>query len=445
MRDFCTTAATWICTAAFAIGVINPLVAAPFLPLYANMDSKTVGMPIGTGGAALGEPTALAGLTTLVTQTVPGQNRLQVSNDLSSSSARRTRWQLAGNANVNQGVLIWSFDFTPSALDKYSFLVREANTSTAEFVSMSLNAAGNFSALDQHGSIVVAPLTYAANVPMHVVLQFDMDAGTADVLINGSFLYSARLHGVSGIGAGALSIGYSSGSAGKTFVLDNVQAIHEQRHPIALDADLETRPLNMPIGAGGAAVGEPVSVSAGLVTSVQGDGSGGRELSYASSNSTNAQSLVWQWLNSAEFTSGQVVISLDVQFPKRDTYGIFVRESGGSAKSFLTLYTSNDGRVQINGASGNLFVPGFTYVAGREYRVRVAFDMDNATYDLLFDDVVLTAGRAHGVTGTRGVGRLINVIGNGAMINEAVITDNLRVEASDPLEQLSAIFQDGFE
>lgn len=445
MRGYCTPVGKWSCIAVFAIWTVNAGAAAPFLPLYANINDKTPGVPIGTGGAALGEPTNLSNLTTLIAETAPGRNYLQVSNDLSSTVARRTRWQLLGNVNVEQGVLIWSFDFTPSARDSYSFLVREANTSTASFVSINLNSSGNFLASDGNGSIAIAPLTYAANELLHVVMYMDMDAGTSDVLINGDFLYSGRVHGVTGIGVGGLSIGYSSSSSGNAFRLDNVQAIHEQRQPILLNADLEDRPLGMPIGFGGAEVGEPVSSSPQINTLVQSDGNGGRELSYASSDTTTAGSVIWQWLDNIEVLTGQVVIGLDVRFPQRDLYAFYVRESGGSAQSFLSLRTLVSGGLRINDAAGTFDVAEASYVAGQDYRVRMAFDMDNGTYDVLLGDVVLTAGRAHGVTSGRGVGRLLTVVNNGAAINQAVGIDNLRVEASDGIFLLDGLFRNGFE
>jgi len=445
MRGFCKRWTQLICAAALALSTLNAVAAEPFLPLYANINSKTVGAPIGIGGAALGEPTTLGNLTTVVTQAAPGRRFVRVSNDLSSTTARRLRWQLLDNVNVTQGVLTWSIDFTPTARDSYSILVREATTSASSFVTLSFTGAGSFGASDQNGVITVAPLTYAANARLHVVLRMDLDAATSDVLINGEVLYAGRAHGVVGVGVGSLWIGYAANSGGNAFALDNVQAIHEQRHPVVLDADLEDRPLNMPIGVGGAALGEPILADVGLATEVVSDGAGGRVLKYASTDTATARGLTWQWLSNIEARTGQVVVGLDVRFPQRDQYIFALRESGSNAHDFLSLRTQDDGGLRVFDNNGNLLAQEASYVGGRTYRLRMAFDMDSGTYDVLFDDVVLVAARAHGITNGRGIGRLLTMVSNGAAINMSVNIDNLQVEVSDALELLSPVFRNGFE
>ena len=62
--------------------------------LYADFDNKVVGQAIADRGPTFGEPINLSNLDTLIVESTLGENHLRVSNDLSSSGARRLNWQM---------------------------------------------------------------------------------------------------------------------------------------------------------------------------------------------------------------------------------------------------------------------------------------------------------------------------------------------------------------
>ena len=154
--------------------------------LYADFDDKTLGQPIGNRGASFGEPLFLSDLGTSIVENTPGHNVLRVSNDLRSTAARRLRWEMMGNAEIVAGEVKMTFDLKPSALDRYSILVRESSGSSKSFLSLVLTPAGTLLASDEIGTI--GQISYTANVAMHVELDFDSNRAGA----GGAFLERAQ-------------------------------------------------------------------------------------------------------------------------------------------------------------------------------------------------------------------------------------------------------------
>ena len=380
--------------------------------LYADFDNKALGQPIGNRGATFGEPIVLSDLDTSVIETTPGHNVLRVSNNLSSTAARRLRWEMMGNAEIIVGEVNMSFDLKPSALDRYSILVRESSGSSKSFLTLTLTPAGTLTASDESGTI--GQINYTANAPMHFELVFDMDTRTSRMTVNGSTIFNLRAFGINDRGIGRLFVGYGSGSNGSSFDLDNLSISAPLPFPVALEADFEDKTAGLPIGLGGAVVHEPVT------------------------NTATSQKVRWQFLDNLEVRTGLAIMDFDISMPTIDKYGVSLREKDTSAQAFMTLQHQSDGLLRLSDANGTVFSSGVTYVANRVYQYRVVLDLDAGIYNVFRDGIPLARERAHGVTAT-GLGAILFGISNGAQLSAHVQMDSLRVSLSKAAEISSDI------
>ena len=408
--------------------------AAPVDLLRADFDSKTIGQAIGTGGAALGEPFQIVDLDTDIADcatTATVDRCLDVKNDLSSTSARPVRWQLLNNAEVTTGVVSISFDFTPSALDKYVFAVRESGGSAKTFLTLSSLPDGAFTANDANGSITLNSFTYSSGQLLKMRFDFDLDVGVSQASINGTALFTGRVHGVVGRGVGRLNTGYSSGSAGSTFRLNNLVVQTPQALPIILDANFNNQPLAQPLAAGGASLNQPVSIGAGISTQVTMVAAGNNVLNMSLPSALQtARTIRWQFLDNIEVLPGAVAFETDVQFVNLNAYLFLVRETSSNASAYAGLIFAPNGQISVIDASGSEFISGASYQAGVRYRLRLTFDQARGVYSALLNDAVLFADRAHEVTTGRGIGALMMGFNSNATAGAAMLIDDVQVGAS---------------
>ena len=398
--------------------------------LYADFDNKTPGQALTTRGAMFGEPVGLSNLDLSVVEVTPGHNLLRISNDLSSSGARRSRWQMMGNAEIVEGEVRISFDLTASARDSFSILVRESNTSSQSFLGLALNSSGDITAADANGTFATAANAYSANVPLHVELLFDMDARTSTVILNGTTLASGRAFGIATRGIGAFLIGYSSGSSGNPFDLDNLKISGPLPFPVALEAEFEDKTAGLPIGTGGAELHEPSARDPDLDAIVVEAAAGVNILDMASLNLSSSQVLRWQLLDDLEVRNGLFIMDFDAVMTTRDRYGISLRERSSSAQNFMSLSYQSNGTMAVSDAIGTMFFAGVSYDAGRLYQYRVVYDMDAGIYEIFRDGIPLIRERAHGVT-SNGIGRILYSISNGALSSAHMQIDSLRIYLSE--------------
>jgi hypothetical protein len=403
----------------------------PVIQLQADFNNRTPGEALGAGGAALGEPSDLSALEGEIVESSPGENYLLVKNNTGSPSGRNLRWDLTDNAEITSGVARFAFDFTPTALDRYSFGIRESGGSALTFLGVTFSTSGTLSATDAAGVITVANNTYSANVTMHVVISFDMDAGTSEMTVNGNTVFSGRAHGITSRGVGRLLTGYSSGHSAQPFQVDNIKVTSMEPLPLVLDADFDTKTVGQPIGYGGAALGEPTLASPGLTSVVVDVGMGNRILRLDAPPTGSARTMRWEFLHNAEIRTGMVAFDLDVGFGVLDNYQIYIREATSSTSSFTTLRFFSNGTISLSDAGGSAGLAGVSYAANQVYRVRLIYDMDSATYTAMLNDTVLVENRAHGVSTGRGIGAIATGIQSSAVVGGPMFIDALQVGASD--------------
>lgn len=398
--------------------------------LYADFDNKTAGQPIGTRGGVFGEPMALAGLDAEVVAVAPGQNVLRISDDAPTGSARRVRWQMMGNAEISEGEVKISFDLTASTWDRYSILVRERGTSAQDFITLTLRSTGQLNAQDANGDYLTIPNAYAANVPLHVDLVFDMDALTSSIVVNGNPISTARSFGITSRGIGSVLFGHASGSNSSDFDLDNLSIAGVLPFPVALEADLDDKTVGSPIGLGGAALNEPYTKSTFMQAIVANPVGAIKVLDMASTSTTQAQHVRWQFLDNLEVRSGLVVLDFDLLMTTRDEYSIGLREPSTATKVYMELHFQPFGSISSSDANGVVMLTGSSYDAGRVYRYRLIQNLDAGTYDIFRDGLPLLRERAHGISG-RGLGALLNGIYHNAQSSAHMQLDALRVYVSN--------------
>lgn len=421
----------------FLIGAVATPAQALVIPLTglvldADFDDKPLGQPIGTGGATEGEPLALGSLTTSVVDTGGGNRALAVSNDLSSTSARRMRFGLVDDQEVTAGPLSIRFTFRAGNRDRFSVLIREALGSARNFMSMSLSESGIIAFSDAAGVAAVNAGSYSADTDHVFELRFDMDAGTYDVLLDDAVILADRAHGIADRGVGALLIGYQASSAGSPFQLDGLQVTAVREIPtldVVLDAGFDDKPLGEPIAAGGARQGEPVSIGNSLTTEIVDSLPGERALQVNASPQSFVQNIRWQLLDDIEIARGLVVFRIAFRAGALDNYGLQFRESGGSARRFLNLELRSNGDIAALDNNGSLGVIGL-YTSGVTHDFEVLFDLDAGTLRVVQDGVALVSDRAFGID-DRGLGTLITGFNNAASGAGGFVLESIRVRASD--------------
>jgi len=317
----------------------------PRYALYADFDNKPTGQPLGIRGATFGEPTHLGGLGADVVEITPGQNRLRVSNDQSTTAARRMRWQPMGNAEFSTGEVRISFDISTSARDTFSILVRESDGSAKSFANLLFMSSGSIVSTDANGTIATTANAYAANVPLHIELVFDMDARTSRIVLGATTIATARAFGISDRGIGRVLIGYSAGNSGSAFDIDNLKISGPLPFPVALEADFEDKTPGLPIGTGGAIAHEPTVIGSDMDALVGQTSPGANYLDMASTNTAISQSARWQFLDNLEVRSGVCILDFDVLMMTRDRYRVLLRERSSSAQSLMNLAFLTNGTM----------------------------------------------------------------------------------------------------
>jgi len=174
-----------------------------------------------------------------------------------------------------------------------------------------------------------------------------------------------------------------------------------------LFADFFDKPLNEPIGTGGAAEGEPDSISPAIDAVVRAAPGGGRELELSLESTASAHSVRFQFLELEEVTDGRIKTRVDLRLGSKDQFSrvvLLLREANGASQSFLNLDLFNDGETQIrrNGFSPVRFPD--TALLSTLNTIEVLFDLDEKTLSFCMNGQLLIAGLDSGIETKRGIG-----------------------------------------
>lgn len=259
------------------------------------------------------------------------------------------------------------------------------------------------------------------------------------------FGHSTLLRGDRALVGASRAVHDNQQPSGVAYVLD-FSAPTDSGTPLLL-ADFQDKPLNQPIGQGGAAVGEPVQIPSALQALVRGSAVTERkllELAWAEHLLGSAM-VRFQWLDDIEADSGILRVALRLTPVQGGGFYVQLRESQTSEKRFGSLRLLPDGSAAIADASGDgelVFIPGFSWSFGRSYLVEWVYDLGAGSYDFSIDGVRHFNDRPHNVEQDgRGLGAVLVGMHALSYPDSRLYLDDARVSWT----ATNDIFADGFE
>ena len=208
---------------------------------------------------------------------------------------------------------------------------------------------------------------------------------------------------------------------------------------ILLAAPFNDRPLNAQIGTGGASLGEPVSIDAGLQAFVVPAGLFASPFLRITPLTTGgARYARFELLDDVEVSAGEVRFGFVLRAAQVDRFSVLVRENNGAARSFLNLTLTSGGSIAVSDSAdaGGALIG--TYAAGTLLAFEFRFFMDSARYDIYLNGVRVAANRNHGIT-DRGVGALLLGSDSASTAGSNWFIDDVYVYRPD------ALYANGFE
>lgn len=163
-----------------------------------------------------------------------------------------------------------------------------------------------------------------------------------------------------------------------------------------LDCDFDAEPIDQILANGGAEAGQP-SWLGGINAYVRDAPLPTSCVEVTDHWGSGAKYVRFTFLNSWAIFAGQMSIETDLWFAEDGNYGINLRELGGSAVNFLTLYFTQTGDVRYVDldTAGNPLIG--TYATGQSQVLRIDIDLDSATYDLSLGGTPFLTGESMGV------------------------------------------------
>ena len=178
--------------------------------LDADFDDKTIDLPIGLGGAIVGEPMSITGTTAFVKEWPLTTPNLKINDDdLSQTEAGYVKFELLDSAILLEGTVVISFDIQFQAYEDYVFLVRDrrGNRFGKKYLDLLLGSSGNVLYRDDDTPVATLIGTYQVGRLVPVRFTFDLDAGIYDLEFDGVALLSGETHGVVPPAGGTVGIG----------------------------------------------------------------------------------------------------------------------------------------------------------------------------------------------------------------------------------------------
>jgi hypothetical protein len=169
---------------------------------------------------------------------------------------------------------------------------------------------------------------------------------------------------------------------------------------LLLRSDFNNEPLNTNIATGGAALGEPISVDISGMAQVVQSSFVTPSLEITDLSTLGANFVTFEFLNSAEITTGKLKVSFSLRFAQLGNYEIGVREQGGAAQDYYDLLFTDTGFYVVPFASAQ------TYDTTSPLAFEIVFDLDARTVDTSVNGSALVTAAPMGGSSSRGIGRL---------------------------------------
>lgn len=215
------------------------------LPSFPVLNTTFEGQPLGPiGTGAPGQPVSVDSViaATVVEQTFPalrGVNRaLEIDHD-ATSIAGFAVFEFPGDAELGDGnVVVEVALFQPTGA-RFLLYIRENNGAAADWGSLTIAESGNLNWSDSVTTLANLG-TYNDGETLDLALNFDLDARTVEIFVDGALVRSASPTYGGPLGIGSVRLGIDRSTTGPTYV-DNLRVTYYP--PITLFSDgFETPP-----------------------------------------------------------------------------------------------------------------------------------------------------------------------------------------------------------
>ncbi len=384
------------------VGLVAPA-SANFIYLNAEFDGKTVGQPLGRGGAEIGEPTT--GLhdtpTDEIVNVAPGNNAVRVEDsDNFAGSADFLYFTFADSRQLDSGRLTLTFEITPEIQDVYELQI--LGTGVDNYFGLEFDQAGFLYWRDDDDPAVNFD-TYTVGTTYAVELIYDLDDYTYTFNLNGVNILTDESSGFAtgAIEGMAIGNGFDGNNTGSCLI-DNVRAVYRPGEAnVLLSANFSAKPLG-PIGTGGASEHEPVDVDPGAIATVENANPilSGKYLQIVDDEPLNSATVEFQLRDAVEVTTGSVCVSFVVSVDNVEPFFIHFYEQGGASSTFMQVEFNNLGEILLKDelSQPNGLVVG-TYSVDTPLRMTFNFEMDYGLTSAWIDGNQVLTNRAHGIVG----------------------------------------------
>ena len=231
---------------------------------------------------------------------------------------------------------------------------------------------------------------------------------------------------------------FSSGICLAVFATEAASADH-----VLLNATFNNETVGAAPGTGGAAVGEPISNDSAIIGLAPFPTP---NLRIRDTDTFFAQTAVFGFLDNEEVTTGTVQIRAQVLFTGTSQPEIGLREQGGSAQTFLDLYSSDNGPY-LGAYTGNTFHNGLgQFTPNVIVPLQVDASADQKLISVRLNDVALLDHVSIDLTTMRGIGTILIGVSNTADTSDDVMrVDNLRAVACASATFADCLFVDSFD
>lgn len=183
----------------------------PEILLSANFDDKPVGLPIGTGGAAVGEPTSVTSTITAIVRDWPTATPSLKVNDDDLSDAGFVRFMFLEDRAVDTGTLTIQTSVWFQAFEEYSFEVQRAASPANRFlVELSFGSTGTVRYRDRDTLTYTELGSYELGRMIPLVITFDLEAELYDIELDGLLILNDEPPGLTTYQIQALRFGMPS-------------------------------------------------------------------------------------------------------------------------------------------------------------------------------------------------------------------------------------------
>lgn len=371
--------------------------------LAAGFDDKTVDQPIGTGGAAAGEPVSVSPYVTAYVRDLPMPTpALEIADD-DDYYAGNVRFEFLDSVELTTGMVFVYANLWFEGYEDFFLYVREQGGASRAFTSLRFAASGTVYCSDQD-SPSWAIGSYETGKHYSVLIIYNMTTGRYGIWLNETAVVTNEPHGVTDHGVGSVLFGCGNDAdLSGAFCVDDVFVGRQLPPHIFLRANFNNQPLDQPIGTDGPEVGEPVYVSPVVITAiVRAEPLPSPSLELQDIDDYTAGAATFEFLRDTEVTHGVLVIAAHLWFDVFDMYEVGVREHGSAARTFSDVRFFDGGYVVFDDENGG--PPDYTfYDVGRTIPLLIIHDLEARTYDVWLDGLQIVDDEPHGIT-DRGIG-----------------------------------------